>query len=320
MMKSGSSSKGFSLFTPLVGTSIVIMALIIATGMLQNDIRLSRSLSSSYEVSAQSLLAKLIKAGAEVQILSNMEEITYRQVGIRFECDSKASCDSEVSNRLMKTDLTYIDSVYSSLMNFNGIFLYITESVDNVLSGSGTGYVREDSSAIETRFSTALGALDDPNNLKEPILFGYTSDGRYYVKIVESKFDQSVFAISFEDRRTQDSMKVSIAPYGFNFTTDEPLGLLIGNATELFVDSDSNNLETNLQNKLNPTPSSTEFSTAYSKAWFKEDHGIKRLIIEFYKGYGGTDYPYNITFQEPGFSAAPDDNDLECDASRCTSP
>ena len=309
-MTSKNSSRGFSLFTPLVGTSIVIMTLIIASGMLQNDIRISRSLSASYEVSAQSLLAKLIKAGAEVQILSNMEETTYRAIAAPIECDTVAACNAEVSKRLMTTDLTMSDSVYSRLMNFEGLFGNIVDSIQNVLSGSGTGYRMEDSSQVRSRLDAALGALDDPNDLDEPIRFGYTDDGRYYVKIVESRFDQAAFAVNFEDQRTQDSMKVSIAPYGFNFTTDEPLGCLIGNASELFIASDSSNLQDRL--------STSSFSTLFSRAWFKDWMGGKRLVMEFYKGYGGTAYPYNISFQTPGFSVPSDDNDLECDASACT--
>src|SRR3989344_8426580 len=69
------NSRGFSLFTPLIGTSMVIMAILISAALVQNDSRLSRGLSASYEVTSQGTIAKLIQATASAQMVENMQKL-----------------------------------------------------------------------------------------------------------------------------------------------------------------------------------------------------------------------------------------------------
>jgi len=61
MLKNG-SKKGFSLFTPLVGTAIVVITIMIVSTMIQNDVRFSRSITSSYVVSSQTTVSRAISA------------------------------------------------------------------------------------------------------------------------------------------------------------------------------------------------------------------------------------------------------------------
>src|SRR3989344_1793240 len=74
------NSRGFSLFTPLIGTSMVIMAILISAALVQNDSRLSRGLSASYEVTSQGTVAKLIQAAASVQMVENMQKLVDTRV------------------------------------------------------------------------------------------------------------------------------------------------------------------------------------------------------------------------------------------------
>ncbi len=66
--------KGFSLFTPLIGTTIIVIAAVVSAMMLQNDVRISRALSDSFEQANQQNAAKLVKATAEVTIRKGVEQ------------------------------------------------------------------------------------------------------------------------------------------------------------------------------------------------------------------------------------------------------
>ncbi|MBI1973872.1 hypothetical protein HYS54_03580 [Candidatus Micrarchaeota archaeon] len=65
-------SGGFSLFTPLVGTALMITAILASVTIVQNDVRLSRSISTGYVTGSQATAAKIILATIEV---STSEEL-----------------------------------------------------------------------------------------------------------------------------------------------------------------------------------------------------------------------------------------------------
>jgi hypothetical protein len=304
MIKS-KSSRGFSLFTPLVGTSLVIMAIIIAAGMVQNDVRISRTLTSSYEVSSQSMVAKLIKASAEVQMISNMENITYEMLSIPFECTTASSvftdegCDNKIEERLVETDKRIIPSVYDSLISYGGIFENIVESIDTILSGSGTNYMSlEDASDVQNRFSDLITELD------EPFTIGYINEGRYYIRINSERFNENDFIVEFYDRYTRDSLKITIAPHDFAFITENPLQKLITAEKEIFLKGDYGDTD-DIVERLGEELEDVE--KYFVGAWLAEDGSNKRIKMEFYKGSG--EDTFEIIFQTSDFDL---EYEIEC--------
>ena len=95
-------SKGFSLFTPLVGTAVIIIAILISITMIQNNLRISEGISDSYISSQQATGSQLIETSASVQIIGNIERRIYRvlEEGIETTCDSKTSCITSTTNKL----------------------------------------------------------------------------------------------------------------------------------------------------------------------------------------------------------------------------
>jgi len=298
MTKSENSSRGFSLFTPLVGTSIVIMAILISAGMIQNDIRISRTISSSYEVSSQGNVAKLIRASADMYILSKMEETTYSALSIPFEC--VPDCATEIDNRLTGIGTP---SVYSELVSTTGIFNGMVSSIENILSGRGENYQSvKTPTFVQDSLHNSLKSINGPFN------FGRTGSDQYYVSINSAKFNPSEFYLEFENPATHSVINVSIAPYGFNYTTPEPLYSLLDKTQRTFTYFDGFSLISlpsagDLENELE-----TEFTGAYrdnlKQARFRANLG-KRLTIELCKGPCGGGVPsFNVTFQDSRYSTS----------------
>ncbi len=60
-------NRGFSLFTPLVGTTMVILAILAASMMAENDLRTSRALAGSSITSTDYINIKVVKANVEAE-------------------------------------------------------------------------------------------------------------------------------------------------------------------------------------------------------------------------------------------------------------
>ncbi len=90
--------KGFSLFTPLVGTAVIILAVMMTSIMVLNDLRMARGLINSYEYSSEANAGALIKAAAQLQILQNIENTLndYFNNTFSFSCPGTAKCEDEV--------------------------------------------------------------------------------------------------------------------------------------------------------------------------------------------------------------------------------
>ena len=99
-------SKGFSLFTPLVGTAVIIIAILISITMIQNNLRISEGISDSYISSQQATGIQLIETASSVQIMENIRETVSGTLGgrgiggwISATCSSKNDCISKTEDR-----------------------------------------------------------------------------------------------------------------------------------------------------------------------------------------------------------------------------
>ena len=228
MTISDASSKGFSLFTPLVGTAIVIIAILIANGMIQNDVRISKSLVASYEISSQSTVAKLIKATAEVQILSNIESIVYdilsNDAEFSVSCDSYLGCISEMTdvftepNHALKTRMT---------TGAHGLYGGVIDSV-NMVTAYSTSISDED-------LSDCLKEIADAGKSVVIVTF---DNGRLNVTINSAELRSAcpeVLIVPFEDDHG-NRMSVSIIPDEFSYVTKEPIKEWIDESAGTFAD------------------------------------------------------------------------------------
>lgn len=317
-MKLKNSSRGFNLFTPLVGTALVMTAIVIASGMVQNDIRISKTISASYEVSSQGMIAKLIRASAEMQIIESTERIVYEEAAKPYDCDQLHMCDFAIGSRFLMKDKTAVPSVYADLLGYGGLFNDVINSVNMVLETTGRQYELDgDYSELHTDFADLLSRID-------PFVLGYLDDGRYYVKIDDTNINPSDFIIKFKDRGG-GRMAVSIAPYAFNFTSPEPLYNMTNATKNVFLDiaggykDDDNSVISMMQAKLtSQINESSGLALMFKKAWLKTYKGGflhpyegYRLRIEFEKGTGGGE-SLNMTFQTPSFPDT-DDESFGCD-------
>jgi len=227
MTTSDASSKGFSLFTPLVGTAIVIIAILIANGMIQNDARISKSLVASYEISSQSTVAKLIKATAEVQILSNIDKAIYDILSNDAEfivsCDSELTCISEMTDVFTKS---------------NHAFMIRMTTGSHGLYGGVIGSVN-----MVTAYSTSISDQDLSDCLKEIADAGESAvivtfdSGRLNVTINSAELKSTcpeVLIIPFEDDKG-NKMAVSIIPDEFSYVTKEPIKEWIDESASAFA-------------------------------------------------------------------------------------
>jgi len=225
-----SSSKGFNLFTPLVGTALVIMAILIATGMMQNDVRISRTIISSYEISSQSIAAKAIKAAAEVKIISNIESALYKllngEYGSEFEitCSNEAGCISAAESVFTNPHGTFMTVMTTGA---DGMYNGVIDSI-NTVSGYTTPTTDSDLSAALAKVANAgksVVTVDFPND---------------FIDVMINSKDIQTYAgdalkISFEDMQ-QNKMVVSIVPQNFSYRTTEPILKMIKVTAEAFKD------------------------------------------------------------------------------------
>jgi hypothetical protein len=288
-----SSSKGFNLFTPLVGTALVIMAIVIAAGMVQNDVRIARTLTSSYEISSQSITAKLIKATAEVKMLENMERITYEEISdFPFQC--LTNCGQEMDDRILSKDASKVPSVYSRLVGWDGIFYDMIDALTTVLLGGETNYdIIGNSQTIQNSLSDAI-----KNKVKNPFDIGHDSNGNYYIKINAASFKQyeGDFTLNFINSATQSKISISVVPHDFEFKSVEPLYALLTKEKDFFVGTSALKLKDDFRNIFG------DYSSGLSKYVKSFEYstnpllpGDKKLQMEFYKG--GSQDTFTATFQ-----------------------
>ena len=123
--------KGFSLFTPLVGTAMIIMAIIISAMMVENDNMTARGITSSFALDNNRRIARAAQAAATVKADENLNEgILQIMHGVDISCHIDAQCVDAFDDRL-KADLE------AGLKNsiYDGLTDSITASTGTSLSG-----------------------------------------------------------------------------------------------------------------------------------------------------------------------------------------
>jgi len=210
-MKTSRGSRGFNLFTPVVGTAIVVMAILIATGMVQNDIRLSRSMTLSYEVSSQSMTAKLIKATAEMQMLENIEKRLYSVLD-KAGVSTDGACMEVDRDMLTLPNYAFMTEMTTGA---NGLYSGLLSSITTV-----TGYTTD---RKDTELSAALNRIAQAG--KSVVLVDFPDN---YIRVTinsevlgDKNLVGNAFDIPFKDH-LGNTVVISVVPEKFAYVSELP--------------------------------------------------------------------------------------------------
>jgi len=268
MTRLGRSSRGFSLFTPLVGTALVIMAILIATTMIQNDVRISRTITASYEISSQSIAAKLIKATVELQILTNIESILYDVISnpreFEIVCSNEDDCINKAKDVLNNPHDTFMTEMTTGA---HGMYSGVIDSIYTV-TGYTTSITDNDLAAALSRVSAAG---------KTVVLVGFSD----YVIITINEADIEKYAgdalkVSFDDKRG-NVMVVSIVPGAFSYTTKEPIWEMVTKTADAFDSMTDNDVSSLIADDLFKQAYFEEASGCYTDSSAKSAKVVWRL-------------------------------------------
>ena len=252
-------SKGFSLFTPLVGTAVVVMTVLIASSIVQNDVRISRSITTSYMTSSQGVAAKLIKASAELHILEQMRKgtetfLTSPYVAYCGNNDYEA-CITNAKNYYEKADTLDLELTTGS----NGIFYGITDSVLLTARYTPTKLGKCSLNSACLSETTAKSQLDCC--LSAALADIYTKHrsiaeqsfenadcpyGKYQVNLVPSRMQNyDAFNVEFQSQTDSDNkIVISIVPSALGYENKKPIGDYICALGETFRAADTGNYGT----------------------------------------------------------------------------
>jgi|GEM_PF-3564469 len=290
------NKKGFSLFTPLIGTTIIVIAAMLSAMMLQNDVRISRTLSESFEQTNQGNAAKLIKATAEVEVAKTTDEALkdYFSNSLKYTCLSKPECQSIIKSKIkskIKSDLS--SSLYSNV--FGEI-----ESITDYSPKDRTCPLPNNPSYMP--FENCLSEAVD-HGLEVDLQSGTgTSAGKYLISFDIDSDYENAFGVKFSDSQGQ-SIVVSIKPssnqYTSSFKAEEIITKAINVYTQLKKVDSSEIYKNRINDAIVPGIKEIEvygLKTATNPILTNK----KKVIITFDKSYYGLDNDLTITFKPNG--------------------
>ena len=286
-----SKSKGFSLFTPLVGTAVVVMTILIASSIVQNDVRISRSITMSYITSSQGISAKLITAAIELHMLETMREFTIGRGGqiattrtaICAEGDGKG-CTMGLEQDIISNP-SGLTGLEIDLMAGEGIFKGIFESIELI-----SGYEIADSNKIVDVQKALLYLRTRADSIAKA---GWETPasgcakGKYKVSLLKNvleSFDASpplplnpAFSVTFKEKGNEkNKLTISIATSTVYITEDCILDFVI--AHEKKFDEIARNMAYN-----SITVPKTGIGHVADKAYFCVDNNMEYRLVSTWK-------------------------------------
>lgn len=200
------NDEGFSLFTPLVGTAVIIVAILVGVTMMHNNAKVSKSLSNSYSASEQSLNAQYIKSISRSLFKGGAEDAIYGVGGLKKSIihhgwdENQGDIEQNIEKELTQT----IEA--NTKRNARNA---IRDSFPSMLP-SGT-HLDEDINNI-------IGEMNSVINSKDVFNAELESNGQINVTMNGSKFPDDNFTLTFIKEGKEQ--KVNIIPEGFNVETN----------------------------------------------------------------------------------------------------
>ena len=228
----GREKKGFSLFTPLIGTTVIVIAIMISSVMIQNDIKMSRAISSSYQQNAQELDAQLIIAASSIALFNsfkNINEDYVQTIDVSIVCSTQTIC----YNQLKTNYLTTLDNQVR-----NNLFTDITSSISRVSNydsqsrscPAAGNIIRTAGNCISTAMPQVSQSIDlaDNNENYDITLNLVPSSGSL------DDFKKN-FIVEFHNPQTHDSIALSIYPKNFKYTTTTNIRGKFLNMSQIYI-------------------------------------------------------------------------------------
>ncbi|MEM4221888.1 MAG: hypothetical protein QW097_00445 [archaeon] len=196
--------RGFSLFSALIGTLLVLIASFTAVVVVENNVRVSKSLINFQENSFQSNSAKMIKATVESHIYAQIENAMASNFTLDLSMyDSSESLKSRILKKL-ENDLT---------LGEEGIYEGMGTSVE-----SATEYSPEYPTNFYNQLSDALGKI-------KPIKLSCTQEGKIKIEIDGKEFrGKDIFKVTFKNKNNEkDKLTIFIGPESRTWTSSVPI-------------------------------------------------------------------------------------------------
>jgi hypothetical protein len=235
--------KGFSLFTPLVGTTVIMIAIVVSAAMIQNDVQISRGLTASYEVSSQSIASKIIRAAIDVKVIENIDSVldsfmrgAYSHPPITVVCTNKGSCLLRLKDRFTSSSNTLIrelgsggGGVYSGVINsIEAVTNY--KSVPKACSAAVCSGAPDQTSCCISEF-----LINNPDVIKASFV-----EQRLQIWIDPAVLakQNDLFSVTFENRLDRyDRVTLSIIPHGFIYESQDEIESMLSKSADAFEDA-----------------------------------------------------------------------------------
>ena len=237
-------AKGFSLFTPIVGTGVMLVTILIVAVMIQNDVRVSRSIGTGYDIAKNSLDARLIKSNAELKIIQNLDEMIYEHLGagqpIIAECqEGNQDCINSLEDYLIEPGSNLMTDI-NTISPYRGVIESIKSSTGYQPSLDECPYAYI--AARKADDACLSEALDKLLSAGPPYLITLAFDEgseKLIAKldasvILESPEVLEIFTLDFENQNSGVSVKLLIVPFSFTMSTSENIKEMITKTAELF--------------------------------------------------------------------------------------
>lgn len=253
------NEKGFTLFTPLVGTAVMIMSVLIVVSMLQNDIRFSHTLSNSYAAQSHLVSAKIIRANVLAAARMSLEKTTakYLGAGIHEMTETNARGHGGIAAAAKEN----IKSELASTLLSN-LFTDIRNSLDDLpdLAGGSVEY----------------GTVAPPVPPADSIDVAFNAGGEITETLHANKFTNAeAYSVKFTDD-LGNTIQVSIIPEGGTMTLEgDAIGTYIDKTAEAYKKFE--NMDTppaEITGLLNP------FCTSHSllEVYYLDNHDYHFLL------------------------------------------
>jgi len=245
------NKKGFSLFTPLIGTTIIVIAAILSAMMLQNDVRISRTLSESFEQTNQGNAAKLIKATSSIKLFNEIKKANddfftggNGNYGIEKVSDSN-------SDHLKDIEYEYKRHLRNYLRT--NAFFEIMEAITNETDYKGQELVcpiNNQRISPSTCISNAIIKSNETIKLQQ--------DGNNYdISFNPSSYDatinkeiQNSFVVTFRSNSNGDKMVLSIKPQDLVYETQNNAYDIFNNISTKYTKIISTNINNGFEDAI----------------------------------------------------------------------
>jgi hypothetical protein len=229
-LKNG-SKKGFSLFTPLVGTAIVVITIMISSTIIQNDVRFSRAITSAYVISSQTTVGRAVSSDISSLLSNNLDKLLRTAFeNIKFgitKIEIKCGADLNECKHDIKREIeTVLNSDIDNSIRKN-LYKGVIESIKT--TGEASGYIirdiggiaKDDTQAYEDHLSALLYSWSDDKIRELTKGKGINDEGYYFVKLNSEllQLHKLDLALTLINQFSDDRFTIPLIPeYGADST------------------------------------------------------------------------------------------------------